>query len=79
MVQVVNVMADMVASVVRAVAQVGDRVAEGDPLVLVESMKMEIPVLAPTAGRLVALHAAPGEIVEEGDLLAVIHTGREGG
>lgn len=79
MTQLVNVVADMVASVVRAVAEVGDAVLEGDALLLVESMKMEIPVLAPTDGRLVALHAAPGEIVEEGDLLAVIDPGRPGG
>jgi acetyl-CoA carboxylase biotin carboxyl carrier protein len=70
--QRVNVSADMVASVVRPVAKVGEAVGEGDALVLVESMKMEIPVLAPTTGTVVALHAEPGEVVEEGDLLAVI-------
>lgn len=62
----------MVASVVRAVARVGDAVSEGEALLLVESMKMEIPVLAPSTGVVSALQVEPGEVVEEGDLLAVI-------
>lgn len=68
----VEVLADMVASVVRAVAAVGEPVKEGDALLLVESMKMEIPVLAPADGVVATLNAEPGEVVHEGDLLAVI-------
>lgn len=70
--QHVEVSADMVASVLRVVATTGQRVREGDPLLLVESMKMEIPVLAPVSGVVVTMDAEPGEVVAEGDLLAVI-------
>lgn len=45
----------------------GDVVAAFDPLVLVESMKMEIPVVAPRAGTVTAIHVADGEMISEGD------------
>lgn len=54
------------------------RVAEGDTveaeqeLVILESMKMEMPVLAPCAGRVARIHAAEGQAVNEGDLLVTI-------
>ena len=67
-----EVRAEMVASVWKTVAVEGDRVAEGDVLVVLESMKMEIPVLAETAGTVTSLPVAEGTVVQEGDLLAVI-------
>ena len=67
-----EVRAEMAATVLRTVAQPGDVVAEGDVLVVLESMKMEIPVLAEDAGTLSALPARSGAVVQEGDLLAVI-------
>ena len=52
----------------------GDAVAEFDPLVLVESMKMEIPVTAPRAGTVVTIFFAQGETVSEGDVAVTLAT-----
>lgn len=51
---------------------VGDAVAEGETLIILESMKMEIPVEAPCAGTLAEIRVAEGQSVEEGAVLAVI-------
>jgi acetyl-CoA carboxylase biotin carboxyl carrier protein len=51
---------------------VGDAVAEGETLIILESMKMEIPVEAPCAGRLSEIRVSEGESVEEGHVLAVL-------
>jgi acetyl-CoA carboxylase biotin carboxyl carrier protein len=61
-----EVRAEMVANVWKLVVAEGDSVADGDTLVILESMKMEIPVLAESDGRVAALHVA------EGDVIAVI-------
>jgi acetyl-CoA carboxylase biotin carboxyl carrier protein len=62
----------MVASVHSLIANSGDEVAAGDVLVILESMKMEIPVLAEVAGRVVEIAVAPGDVIHEGDLIAVL-------
>jgi biotin carboxyl carrier protein len=62
----------MVANVWKVVASAGDTVADGDTLVILESMKMEIPVLAEAAGTVARLEVAEGDVVQEGDLIAVI-------
>ena len=67
-----EVRAEMVANVWRVVVAEGDQVSEGDTLVILESMKMEIPVLAEDAGTLTRLAVAEGDVVQEGDLIAVI-------
>jgi len=51
---------------------VGDAVAEGETLIILESMKMEIPVEAPCSGTLAEIRVAEGQSVEEGAVLAVI-------
>ena len=51
---------------------VGQMVAAGDVLVIIESMKMEIPVAAPRAGRVIELKVAEGDAVKEGQVVAVI-------
>jgi acetyl-CoA carboxylase biotin carboxyl carrier protein len=51
---------------------VGDSVEEGETLIILESMKMEIPVEAPCPGTLAEIRVAEGESVEEGAVLAVI-------
>lgn len=51
---------------------VGDTVEEGDTVVILESMKMEIPVLAEGDGILTKLAVAEGDVIQEGDLIAVI-------
>ncbi len=67
-----EVRAEMVANVWKVVAAEGDSVADGDTLVILESMKMEIPVLAEASGTLARLAVAEGDVVQEGDLIAVI-------
>jgi acetyl-CoA carboxylase biotin carboxyl carrier protein len=69
---VAEVRAEMVANVWRVVVAEGDQVSEGDTLVILESMKMEIPVLAEDSGTLTKLHVAEGDVVQEDDLIAVI-------
>ena len=67
-----DVRAEIVASVLEVVVNEGDQIGEGDTLVLLESMKMEIPVLAASAGTITTLHVAEGDVVQEGDLIAEI-------
>ena len=51
---------------------VGDAVEEGETLIILESMKMEIPVEAPCAGQISEIRVAEGESVEEGAVLVVL-------
>jgi acetyl-CoA carboxylase biotin carboxyl carrier protein len=69
---VAEVRAEMVANVWKVVASEGDHVDEGDTLVILESMKMEIPVLAEDPGVITKMHVGEGDVVQEGDLIAVI-------
>lgn len=68
-----EVRAEMVANVWKVVTVVGQTVAEGDTLVILESMKMEIPVLAESDGTVGELAVNEGDVVQEGDLIAVIN------
>ncbi|HVE74487.1 MAG TPA: biotin/lipoyl-binding carrier protein [Mycobacteriales bacterium] len=67
-----EVRAEMVANVWKVVVAEGDTVADGDTLVILESMKMEIPVLAESDGTVQQLAVAEGDVVQEGDIIAVI-------
>jgi biotin carboxyl carrier protein len=67
-----HVNAELVANVLKVVAKVGDRVAADDTLVLLESMKMEIPVPAEVAGTIVEISVREGQVVTEGDQIAEI-------
>ena len=67
-----EIRAEMVANVWKVVAAQGDHVDDGDTLVILDSMKMEIPVLAETPGKVTKLAVAEGDVVQEGDLIAVI-------
>jgi acetyl-CoA carboxylase biotin carboxyl carrier protein len=69
---VTEIRAEMVANVWKVVAAEGDTVADGDTLVILESMKMEIPVLAEAAGIISRLAVGVGDVIQEGDLIAVI-------
>jgi biotin carboxyl carrier protein len=62
----------MVANVWKVIVKQGDAVEDGDTLVILESMKMEIPVLAEGAGTISALNVEEGQVVQEGDVIAVI-------
>ncbi len=67
-----EIRAEMVANVWKVVVAEGVTVADGDTLVILESMKMEIPVLAEGGGTLTRLAVAEGDVIQEGDLIAVI-------
>ena len=67
-----QVRAEMVANVMEVVAAVGSEVSEGDTIVLLESMKMEIPVLCETSGTVSEVAVAAGDVIQAGDLIAVI-------
>ena len=67
-----EVRAEMVANVWKVVAKEGDQVDDGDTLVILESMKMEIPVLAEGSGVVTKLHVGEGDVVQEDDLIATI-------
>ena len=68
----VPVLSEIPGTVFKIEVRVGDEVAEDDPLVILESMKMEIPVGAPSAGRVAEILVEEGEAVEEGQKVAVI-------
>ena len=67
-----EVHAEMVANVWKVVVAEGEAVAADDTLVILESMKMEIPVLAESGGKIAELKVGEGDVVQEGDVIAVI-------
>ena len=69
-----DVRAELTATVWKVVAEVGSVVSAGDELLILESMKMEIPVTAPEGGTLAEMNVAEGDAVAEGDVLAVVTT-----
>ncbi len=64
--------AEMVANVMTVSVVTGDHVDVGDTVVLLESMKMEIPVLAEHAGTVAAIRVGVGDVIQEGDVLVSI-------
>ncbi len=68
----INVEAPMVGKILRVEKKVGDQVEEDEVVVVMEAMKMEIPVVAPASGVLKELKATPGQAVEAEQVLAVI-------
>lgn len=66
--------APALGKIIRVYAEVGKPVAEGDPICLMEALKMELPIVAPVSGTVKAVHIAPGQSVEAGDPLAVIES-----
>ncbi len=67
-----EIRAEITANVWQVLAEVGSMVAEGDEICILESMKMEIPVITEVPGVLRELHVAPEQVVHEGDLIAII-------
>ena len=70
----VEVESEVTGKVWKVEVGVGDRVAEGDILVILESMKMEIPVESPRSGTVAELLVAPDQLVQEDQVVAVIAT-----
>jgi acetyl-CoA carboxylase biotin carboxyl carrier protein len=63
---------EVTGSVWKIVAAVGDDIAPGDNIIIIESMKMEIPLVCEDGGKLLALHVKEGDSVAEGQVLADI-------
>ena len=68
----IEVSAEIAGSVFKIETEVGAQVEAEDVLVVLESMKMEIPVEAPSAGRVSEIRVAEGDSIEEGAVLAVL-------
>ena len=68
----IEVRSDIAGKVWKIEAAVGDALAADDTILILESMKMEIPVAAPASGRLAEIQVAEGEAVGEGDVVAVL-------
>ena len=67
-----DVRADMVANVMEIYVTQGGQIEIGDTIVLLESMKMEIPVIAEEDGKVTRIAVSVGDVVQEGDLLVSI-------
>jgi acetyl-CoA carboxylase biotin carboxyl carrier protein len=67
-----QIKSDMVASVWQVLVLPGDEVSAGDVMVVLESMKMEIPVEAPTDGTVISVFVTQGDKVGEDQVLVVI-------
>ena len=63
------VRSEMVANVIQLLVSPGDIVAAGEPVVVLESMKMEIPVLCEHGGEVLEVGVSEGDVVQEGDVL----------
>ncbi len=68
----INVEAHITGTVFKIETAVGAEVAEEDVLVIIESMKMELPVEAPMPGRVSEIRVEEGQSVDEGDVLVVL-------
>jgi len=67
-----EVCAEMVANVIQIVVGPDDEVAAGATLLVLESMKMEIPVLAEHGGTVTEVRVTEGDVVQEGDVLVIL-------
>jgi acetyl-CoA carboxylase biotin carboxyl carrier protein len=67
-----NILAEVAGKVWKVEAKPGAELAADDVILILESMKMEIPVLAPQAGRLAEVRVKEGEPVSEGDIVAIM-------
>jgi acetyl-CoA carboxylase biotin carboxyl carrier protein len=66
----VQIKAELAGNVWKVLCKEGQSVAADETLLILESMKMEIPVTAPRAGKVTRLHVKEGDTVQEGQLLA---------
>jgi acetyl-CoA carboxylase biotin carboxyl carrier protein len=67
-----EIRAEMVANVWQVLVEEGAEVNDGDTLVILESMKMEIPVITEADGTVSKIAVSEGDVVQEGDLIAVV-------
>ena len=68
----IRVRSEISGSVWKIEVKIGDRVAEEDPLMILESMKMEIPLLAPEQGIVKEIRVSEGDPIAEGDIAVIL-------
>lgn len=68
----VSAVAEIVANVWKLLTEEGAEVKQGDVLAVLETMKMELPVHAPASGTITSVPVVEGQIVQEGDVIAVV-------
>ena len=66
--------AEMVANVLTILVEAGQQVVPGDTLIMLESMKMEIPVFAEAPGVVADVSVTAGDVVQEGDVLVIVES-----
>jgi acetyl-CoA carboxylase biotin carboxyl carrier protein len=67
-----EIVAEMVANVLSVSVEPGDKVSAGDVVIILESMKMEIPVIAEDDGTVRAVKIAPADVVQDGDVMVEV-------
>jgi acetyl-CoA carboxylase biotin carboxyl carrier protein len=67
-----EVKAELVGNLWKIVTDIGQQVDEDDTLMILESMKMEIPITSPVAGTVREIRVAEGDVVQEGQVVAVV-------
>jgi biotin carboxyl carrier protein len=70
----IKIVTEVAGRVCALPVKVGVRIGDGDDIAFVEAMKMEIPVAAPAAGRLIAILVSIDDVVAEGQVLAILET-----
>ena len=70
----IKIVTDVAGRICALPVQVGGSIGDGEDVVFVEAMKMEIPVAAPAAGRLKSILVSIDDLVAEGQVLAIIET-----
>ena len=65
----IDITSEMTGSIWKIMKSIGDKVAEGDTVILIEAMKMEIPVIAPEDGVIAEILVQEGNMVADGDLV----------
>ena len=67
-----NIKAPMTGRIISVNVKPGDQIAEWDVICLLESMKMENPILAPVSGMIKEISISPGQVAKTGDVIAII-------
>ncbi len=66
--------APMTGKIISVIAKAGDKVKEGDTLCILESMKMENPIVAPVSGTIIEIGVSANQAVDAGKVIAVIES-----
>ncbi len=68
----IDIKSEITGKVWKIEAKPGDRLSEDDPIIILESMKMEIPIMAPVDGTIIEIRVAEEDAVEEEQIVAIM-------